>query len=97
MKINILIIFIIINFSYSTYIFRTKNINIIASIEADRVPKHKVNLLVKIFVCCLTCATLIIICSILVIEQNFILSMFLVFLSFIVLSFIYIYYLMIKK
>ncbi len=51
MKINILIIFIIIDFSYSTYIFRTKNINIIASIEADRVPKHKVNRLVKIFVC----------------------------------------------
>ncbi len=99
MKINILIILLclIINFSYSTYIFRTKNINVIASIEADRIPKHKVNSLVKIFVCCLTCATLLIICSILVIEKNFILSMFLVFLSFIVLSFIYIYYLMIKK
>lgn len=99
MKINILIILLclIINFSYSTYIFRTKNINVIASIEADRIPKRKVNSLVKIFVCCLTCATLLIICSILVIEKNFILSMFLVFLSFIVLSFIYIYYLMIKK
>lgn len=99
MKINILIILLCINinFSYSTYIFRTKNINIIASIEADRVPKHKVKRLVEIFVCCLTCATLIIICSIIVIEQNFILSIFLVFLSFIVLSFIYIYYLMIKK
>lgn len=99
MKINILIILLclIINFSYSIYIFRTKNINIIASIEADKVPKHKVNRLVKLFICCLTCATFIIICSILVIEQNLILSMCLVFLSFIVLSIIYIYYLMIKK
>lgn len=45
----------------SFYIIKTKNINIIASIETHKVPKNKINNIVYLFVVCLLLATMFVV------------------------------------
>jgi len=76
----------------SFYILKTKNLNIIASIEPHKVPKNKINDIVYLFVTCLMLATLFIISAILTLDHNQWISYGSCAMSIIFISAFYVYY-----
>lgn len=81
----------------SFYIIKTKNINIIASIETHKVPKNKINNIVYLFVVCLLLATMFVVLAILTIDYNEWVAYGLCAMCFVVLSVFYVFYIKIKK
>jgi hypothetical protein len=77
------------------YLLSTKNLNIIASIDSNKIPKGKKNKVIYVAVICILLSTLILIVGIFI--NNFLYSVLFIIASLICLLMFYIYYLMIIK
>ncbi|MCD8777094.1 hypothetical protein MXE81_01570 [Mammaliicoccus sciuri] len=81
----------------SIYVAISKNINIIASIEYDKVNPENIAKISYIFSTCLFLGTVLIVAGDLVYDFNFILSIFFIILGFSVLLLFYVLFMIIEK
>ncbi|MCD8799520.1 hypothetical protein [Mammaliicoccus sciuri] len=96
-NIVLVICILVISLTISIYIAITKNINIIASIEHDKVNPENIAKISYIFSTCLFLGTVLIVAGDLVYEFNFILSIFFIILGISVLLMFYVLFMMIEK
>lgn len=96
-NIVLVICILVISLTISIYIAITKNINIIASIEHDKVNPENIAKISYIFSTCLFLGTVLIVAGDLVYEFNFILSIFFIILGISVLLLFYVLFMMIEK
>ncbi|MEB6300513.1 hypothetical protein MXM75_03775 [Mammaliicoccus sciuri] len=96
-NIVLVICILVISLTISIYIAITKNINIIASIEHDKVNPENIVKISYIFSTCLFLGTVLIVAGDLVYEFNFILSIFFIILGISVLLMFYVLFMMIEK
>jgi len=88
---------LVISLTISIYVAITKNINIIASIEHDKVNPENIAKISYIFATCLFLGTVLIVAGDLVYDFNFILSIFFIILGFSVLLLFYVLFMIIEK
>lgn len=88
---------LVISLTISIYVAITKNINIIASIEHDKVNPENIAKISYIFSTCLFLGTVLIVAGDLVYDFNFILSIFFIILGFSVLLLFYVLFMIIEK
>lgn len=88
---------LVISLTISIYVAITKNINIIASIEYDKVNPENIAKISYIFSTCLFLGTVLIVAGDLVYDFNFILSIFFIILGFSVLLLFYVLFMIIEK
>jgi len=88
---------LVISLTISIYVAITKNINIIASIEHDKVNPENIAKISYIFSTCLFLGTVLIVAGDLVYDFNFILSIFFIILGISVLLMFYVLFMMIEK
>ncbi|MFV5768950.1 hypothetical protein [Mammaliicoccus sciuri] len=96
-NIVLVICILVISLTISIYIAITKNINIIASIEHDKVKPENIDKISYIFATCLFIGTVLIVAGDLVYDFNFILSIFFIILGISVLLMFYVLFMMIEK
>lgn len=96
-NIVLVICILVISLTLSIYIAITKNINIIASIEHDKVNPENIAKISYIFSTCLFLGTVLIVAGDLVYDFNFILSIFFIILGISVLLMFYALFIMIEK
>ena len=87
---------LVISLTISIYVAITKNINIIASIEYDKVNPENIAKISYIFSTCLFLGTVLIVAGDLVYDFNFILSIFFIILGFSVLLLFYVLFMIIE-
>ncbi|CAG7914356.1 hypothetical protein [Mammaliicoccus sciuri] len=88
---------LVVSLTISIYVAISKNINIIASIEHDKVNPENIAKISYIFSTCLFLGTVLIVAGDLVYDFNFILSIFFIILGFSVLLLFYVLFMMIEK
>ncbi|MEB5567498.1 hypothetical protein [Mammaliicoccus sciuri] len=88
---------LVVSLTISIYVAISKNINIIASIEYDKVNPENIAKISYIFSTCLFLGTVLIVAGDLVYDFNFILSIFFIILGFSVLLLIYVLFMIIEK
>lgn len=88
---------LVISLTISIYVAITKNINIIASIEHDKVKPKNIAKISYIFDTCLFLGTVLIVAGDLVYDFNFILSIFFIILGISVLLLFYVLFKIIEK
>lgn len=88
---------LVVSLTFSIYVAISKNINIIASIEHDKVNPENIAKISYIFSTCLFLGTVLIVAGDLVYDFNFILSIFFIILGFSVLLLFYVLFMMIEK
>lgn len=88
---------LVISLTISIYVSISKNINIIASIEHDKVKPRNIAKISYIFATCLFLETVLIVAGDLVYDFNFILSIFFIILGISVLLMFYVLFMMIEK
>lgn len=96
-NIVLVICILVISLTISIYIAITKNINIIASIEHDKVKSENIAKISYIFATCLFLGTVLIVAGDLVYDFNFILSIFFIILGISFLLMFYVLFIMIEK
>ncbi|NGX76353.1 hypothetical protein G6W75_09655 [Staphylococcus sciuri] len=96
-NIVLVICILVISLTISIYVAITKNINIIASIEHDKVNPENIAKISYIFSTCLFLGTVLIVAGDLVYDFNFILSIFFIILGISVLLMFYVLFMMIEK
>ncbi|MCJ0951252.1 hypothetical protein [Mammaliicoccus sciuri] len=96
-NIVLVICILVISLTISIYIAITKNINIIASIEHDKVKPENIAKISYIFATCLFLGTVLIVAGDLVYDFNFILSIFFIILGISVLLMFYVLFMIIEK
>lgn len=96
-NIVLVICILVISLTIFIYIAITKNINIIASIEHDKVKPENIAKISYIFATCLFLGTVLIVAGDLVYDFNFILSIFFIILGISVLLMFYVLFMMIEK
>jgi len=88
---------LVVSLTISIYVAISKNINIIASIEYDKVNPENIAKISYIFSTCLFLGTVLIVAGDLVYDFNFILSIFFIILGFSVLLLFYVLFMIIEK
>ncbi|MEB6231100.1 hypothetical protein [Mammaliicoccus sciuri] len=88
---------LVVSLTISIYVAISKNINIIASIEHDKVNPENIAKISYIFSTCLFLGTVLIVAGDLVYDFNFILSIFFIILGFSVLLLFYVLFMIIEK
>ena len=88
---------LVISLTISIYVAKSKNINIIASIEHDKVKPKNIAKISYIFATCLFLGTALIVAGDLVYDFNFIISIFFIILGISVLLLFYVLFKMIEK
>lgn len=88
---------LVVSLTISIYVAISKNINIIASIEYDKVNPENIAKISYIFSTCLFLVTVLIVAGDLVYDFNFILSIFFIILGFSVLLLFYVLFMIIEK
>ena len=96
-NIVLVICILVISLTISLYVAISKNINIIASIEHDKVKPENIAKISYIFSACLFWGTVLIVAGDLVYDFNFILSIFFIILGISVLLMFYVLFMMIEK
>ncbi|MDT0710875.1 hypothetical protein RM614_06935 [Mammaliicoccus sciuri] len=96
-NIVLVICILVISLTLSIYVAISKNINIIASIEHDKVNPENIDKISYIFSTCLFLGTVLIVAGDLVYGFNFILSIFFIILGISVLLLFYVLFMMIEK
>ncbi|MFY2151530.1 hypothetical protein ACOSZA_01155 [Mammaliicoccus sciuri] len=96
-NIVLVICILVISLILSIYVAISKNINIIASIEHDKVKPENIAKISYIFATCLFLGTVLIVAGDLVYDFNFILSIFFIILGISVLLLFYVLFMMIEK
>lgn len=92
-----IICILVISLTLSIYVAISKNINIIASIEHDKVKPENIAKISYIFATCLFLGTVLIVAGDLVYDFNFILSIFFIILGISVLLLFYVLFMIIEK
>ncbi|MCE5039676.1 MULTISPECIES: hypothetical protein [Mammaliicoccus] len=96
-NIVLIICILVISLTLSIYVAISKNINIIASIEHDKVKPENIAKISYIFATCLFLGTVLIVAGDLVYDFNFILSIFFIILGISVLLLFYVLFMIIEK
>ncbi|WP_425254868.1 hypothetical protein [Mammaliicoccus sciuri] len=96
-NIVLVICILVISLTLTIYVAISKNINIIASIEHDKVNPENIAKISYIFATCLFLGTVLIVAGDLVYDFNFILSIFFIILGISVLLMFYFLFMMIEK
>lgn len=96
-NIVLVICILVISLTLSIYVAISKNINIIASIEHEKVKPENIAKISYIFSTCLFLGTVLIVAGDLVYDFNFILSIFFIILGISVLLLFYVLFMIIEK
>lgn len=96
-NIVLVICILVISLTLSIYVAISKNINIIATIEHDKVNPENIAKISYIFSTCLFLGTVLIVAGDLVYDFNFILSIFFIILGISVLLLFYVLFMIIEK
>lgn len=81
MNVIISILILMVSTIFSIYLFITKKLNIIASIDSKKIPAHLKNKVIMYFVITLMTSTFLISLSLLFIEKNFLIGITLIIIS----------------